>query len=85
MKDFQMLVWLTQLGISVALPLAGFVFGAVWLRSRFGLGTWIIWAGVIVGGICAVSSFRQTLAMMDKMARGSKPEPEPPVSFNDHN
>ena len=85
MKDLQMLVWLTQLGISVAVPLAGFVFGAVWLRSYFGLGSWIIWAGVTVGAICAVSIFRQTLAMMDKMARGNKPEQQPPLSFNDHN
>ena len=37
MKDLSLLVWLTQLGLSVAVPLAGFILLAVWLRSRFGL------------------------------------------------
>ena len=41
-----LLVWLTQLGISVAVPLAGFVLLAVWLRSLFDMGVWVIWAGV---------------------------------------
>ena len=32
MKDLNLIVWLTQLGMSVAVPLAGFVLLAVWLR-----------------------------------------------------
>ena len=35
MKDGNLLIWLTQLGLSVAVPLAVFLGGAVWLhRSR---------------------------------------------------
>ena len=32
MKDLGLLVWLTQLGLSVAFPLAGFVLLGLWLR-----------------------------------------------------
>lgn len=86
MKDLKMIVWLTQLGISVAVPLAGFVAGAVWLRSRFGLGNWIILVGVILGGFYAVSGFRQSLKMMDYMAQDkTKKNQEPPIGFNEHN
>lgn len=85
MKDLHMIVWLTQLGISVAVPLAGFVVGAVWLRERFGLGMWIIWAGVILGGICSVNGFRHSLKMMSYMAKDKKTkEQKPPIGFNEH-
>ena len=43
MKDLSMLVWLSQLGLSVAAPLAGFILLAVWLNERFSLGVWVIW------------------------------------------
>ena len=36
MKEVTLLTWVTQLGLSVALPLAGFIFLALWLRSQFG-------------------------------------------------
>ena len=54
MKNLSLLVWLTQLGLSVALPLGGFVLLAVWLRQRFNWGVWVIVAGVLLGVICAV-------------------------------
>lgn len=40
-KDIGMLAWVTQLGLSVAFPLAGFVLLAVWLKNRFGWGNWV--------------------------------------------
>lgn len=84
MKDLNMLVWLTQAGISVAAPLAAFVFMAVWLREQFGLGVWIIWLGLGLGIVCAVSGFRQCLQLMDHMASRNNKNEEPPVSFNEH-
>lgn len=84
MKDFNMLVWLTQLGISVALPLAGFVLLAVWLHNSCGWGNWVIWVGLVLGFICAVAGFRDALKAMDLMSRDKKQE-EPPVSYNEHN
>ena len=84
MKDIHMLVWLTQLGLSVALPLAGFVLLGVWLHNSCGWGQWAIWAGLVLGMICAVQGFRDSLRVMEQMSKDKKKE-TPPVSFNEHN
>ena len=80
-----MIVWLTQLGLSVAGPLAGFIFLAVWLRERFDLGVWVLIVGIFLGISGAVDGFRVSMKAMEQM---SKPKPDetepPPVSFNDH-
>ena len=84
MKNLSLLIWLTQLGISVAVPLAGFVLLAVWLQNRFDLGAWVIWIGVALGVICAIDGLRTSMKAMDRLANHkSDPEP-PPVVFNDH-
>lgn len=85
MKDLNMLVWLTQVGISVVAPLAAFLFCGLWLREQFGFGTWVVWAGLILGLVCAVTGFRQCLELMERMSRrGKDPDVPPPVSFNEH-
>lgn len=83
MKNLNLLVWLSQLGLSVALPPLGFVLLAVWLRDRYGWGDWVIWAGVILGIICAIDGLLISLKTMERMTREQK-DREPPVSFNDH-
>jgi hypothetical protein len=84
MKDLNLLVWLTQLGFSVAFPLAGFVLLAVWLRNRFGWGDWVVWVGLILGLVCAFTGFRDSLRVLSGMSKKKdNPEP-PPVSFNQH-
>lgn len=82
MKRLALLVWLTQLGLSVALPFAGFILSALWLQSRFGWGDWVIWVGIVLGGVCAVDGFRNSLKAMSRLAR--EDDPKPPISFNDH-
>lgn len=85
MKEASMLVWLTQLGLSVAAPLAGFVMLALWLRSQFGWGDWVIWAGLALGINGAVSGLRFSLKAMEQMSKDKrKKQDPPPVSFNDH-
>ena len=85
MKEFNMLIWLTQLGISVTAPLAIFTLLGLWLRSRFDLGAWIILISCLLGFVCAVRSFCQSLKMMEMMDKnGSRKKDPPPVSFNDH-
>ena len=79
-----MLVWLTQLGLSVAFPLAGFILLAVWLRSSFGWGSWVIWVGLILGLSGAVNGFRHSLKAMELQSRGKKKNDPPPVVFNEH-
>lgn len=78
-----MIVWLTQLGLSVALPPVGFILLAVWLRDRFDWGNWVIWAGIVLGIICAIDGLRLSLKAMERMSRDKQAE-KPPVAFNDH-
>ena len=85
MKEFNLLVWMTQLGISVAVPLALCTVGSVWLRNRFDLGPWVLVVGIGLGFYLAVDGFRTSLRAMDRMGKPSKTEQEPPpISFNDH-
>lgn len=84
MKNLSLLVWLTQLGFSVAFPLAGFVLLAVWLQNKFSLGSWVIWIGVVLGVICAADGLRTSLKAMERLAKDKPDEELPPVSFNDH-
>lgn len=83
MKNLSLLVWLSQLGLSVAVPLAGFILLGVWLNSRFEWGPWIIIVCTVVGIVCAADGLRSSLKTMDRMAK-AEAEDKPPVSFNDH-
>ena len=84
MKNVNLLVWLTQLGISVAAPLGGFIWLGIWLHQRFGLGIWVVLAGIFLGIICAVDGLRTSLKAMERMAKDKQEDTPPPVSFNDH-
>ncbi len=83
MRTIRMLTWFTQLGLSVVTPLVVFLLGAVWLRERFGLGGWVIIAGLLVGLCSAVAGFRQVIAAMRREAEREEKK-SPPTSFNDH-
>ena len=83
MKTINLLIWLTQLGLSVAIPLAGFILLGIWLNDGCGWGQWTIWVGVILGVATAADGLRQSLKAMQRMS-GKKEEDQPPVSFNDH-
>ena len=84
MKELSLLVWLSQLGLSVAFPLAGFIMLAVWLRNSFGWGPWVIWAGLALGLCGAVNGFRHSLKAMELLSRDRKKKQQPPVAFNEH-
>lgn len=83
MKDLNLLVWLTQLGFSVAFPLAGFVLLAVWLHNDCGWGSWVIWIGLAIGMVCAITGFRDSLKIMERLSKDKKKK-DPPVFYNDH-
>ena len=84
MRDLRLLIWLTQLGLSTALPLAGFLILGVWLHKSMGLGQWTIWVGLILGIIGAVNGFRDSLRAMEHMSKDKKPPEPPPIAFNNH-
>lgn len=81
MKNVSLLVWVSQLGLSVAIPLAGFVLLGVWLNRQCGWGSWTIWAGILLGMLCAIQGFRNSLKAM---AHLTKEEKTPPISFQEH-
>ena len=83
MKDLNLLVFMTQLGLSVVLPFAGFLLLALWLQSRFGWGSWVLWVGILLGLITAIDGFRSCLKILNRMGK-EKNDDVPPVSFNDH-
>ena len=83
MKNVNLLIWLTQLGLSVAVPPACFIFLATWLHRSHGWGQWVIWAGVLLGVYSAIEGLRASLKAMSMMTKDKK-EKEPPVSFNEH-
>lgn len=83
MKNLNLLVWLTQLGLSVALPPLGFILLAVWIRDNWNWGSWVIWVGVLLGVAVAFEGLRSSLKAMETMSKDKKEE-KPPVSFNDH-
>ena len=83
MKDISMLVFLTQSGLSVALPLVGFILLGVWLHQQLQWGVWVVIVATVLGVACAVEGLRSTLKAMEHMAKDKKKDP-PAVSFNDH-
>ncbi len=84
MKDLSLLVWLTQLGLSVALPLIGFPLLALWLQSRFGWGQWIFWVALGLGIYSAFDGLRASLKTLERLTRNKKKDEPPPVSFSEH-
>ena len=83
MKNVSMLVWLTQLGLSVAVPPVMFLLLALWLRDSCGWGGWVLWAGIVLGVYCAVTGFLSSLRTMERMSAEKKKDALP-VSYNDH-
>lgn len=86
MKDLGLLIWLTQLGISVAAPLVGYTLIAVWLMHHFDLGIWVVVAGIVFGICGAIGGLRDALKAMDKYIKRKKPKNStpPPVNFCEH-
>ena len=83
MKDLSLLTWLTQLGLTVALPLGGLIWLAVWLRDRYGLGTWVLWLGIGLGVLFALDGLRVSLKTLARFRHQETKDP-PAVSFNEH-
>ncbi len=84
MKDLKLLVWLTQLGLSAAVPLTGFTFLGIWLHRSLGWSKWVLLGCVALGILSGARGLWDSLKAMERMSGGSKEETPPPVSFNDH-
>lgn len=84
MKDITLLAWLTQLGLSVALPLGGFILLALWLRDALQWGDWVLWVGIALGLISAIDGLRISLKTLSQLSKRKKEDTPPPLSYNDH-
>ena len=84
MKDLSLLVWLTQLGISVAVPPVLLIFLATWLRDSCGWGKWVIWVAIGLGVYSAIMGLVSSLRTLFRFIQ-DKNKQDPPVAFNEHN
>ena len=84
MKNISMLVWLTQLGLTVAVPPVLFILLALWFRNHLGWGGWVLWLGIGLGLYCAVTGFVSSLRTLSRMAEDKKKDEPTVPAFNDH-
>ena len=85
MKLLNLLMWVTQFGLSIIFPTLLFLWLGVWLQETFALGIWILIIMGIIGILTSVSTTRSCLRSMIKAAQELSDTKEPPIAFNDHN
>ena len=84
MKILNLLMWVTQFGVSVIFPTCFFLIVAVWLQNRFDLGVWIVIALGILGVMTSVSTAKACLKSLQKAAEEASGSKKKPIAFNDH-
>lgn len=84
MKILNLLLWVTQFGFSILFPMCFFLMLAVWLRTKFGLGMWIIAVFGVLGLLTTVSTVKSCLRSLLQAAEEASSQEEPPIAFNDH-
>lgn len=87
MHDLTMLIWLTQLGLSVAAPLIAFPLLGSFLCSHFGWGRWVFWLLLTIGVFSAFEGLLSALKSMERLSRRKKKQDEqdePPLAFSEH-
>lgn len=83
MKQLQKLLWLTQLGVSLVTPPLLCLFLGHLAQSKWGWGTWVMVAALLIGlaaSVCSAASFlRYCKKCSEKEGKGDKP-----IAFNNH-
>lgn len=74
------LVELTQLGLTLVLPMVVFPLLAHWLQSKHGWGGWVMPAAFLLGFLTMATGFYQFYRQHSKR----KGDDQPPSSFNRH-
>ncbi len=82
-KVLSYLVWLTQLGLSVAVPLIGFIWLSVWLHNGRGWGGWVVAVGVVLGLMGAVGGLYSGFKTLHRLTKADEEKNAPP-GFNRH-
>ena len=81
-KVMRYLVWLTQLGLSVAIPLVGFILLGAWLHNSRGWGSWTVPVGIVLGLMGAVGGLYNGFKTLHRMMKTD--EDKPTQGFNKH-
>ena len=76
-KVLTYLTWLTQLGLSVAVPLVGFILLGVWLHNSKGWGSWTILVGIALGLMGAVGGLWSGFRTLNRLTKTDE-KPVPP-------
>ena len=76
-RSARLLSWMTQFGLSVAVPLVGCILLAVWLQGRFGLGGWVVALGVVLGLLGAVGGLISSIRQMDRQGAADQKRDAP--------
>ena len=84
MKDINLIIWLMQLGISVAAPPLGFILLAVWLHNTRGWGSWVVIVGIILGISSAVGGLCSSLYCLNNASEGKDEDKQNVTSYNEH-
>lgn len=82
MKNLSLIVWLSQLALSVVVPPVCLIGLGIWLRS-LGWGTWVVIVAAVLGIVFAVDGLRYSLKLMNRQAK-DETEDNPGLSFNEH-
>ena len=73
---------LSQLGLSLAVPLLLCLFLCSWLTGRFGIGSWIYIPGFLLGlGSSGVTAYKLYLSIMKESEKNRK---KSRTAFNEH-
>lgn len=83
-KSLSLLLWVTQFGLSVLFPVCFFLALAVWLRTRFGLGLWVVAAMGVIGLLISFRTARICARELRKEAERAGNQSDLPIAFNDH-
>ena len=71
--SLQNLTWLTQLGLSLAVPPVLCLFLAGWLAERFLWGPWVWAAAILLGVGASACTFAEFMRMFLRRSGGKKP------------
>ncbi len=76
---YRNIIYLTQMGLSLAIPPIVSLWGAGWLQQRFGWGNWVMIAGIVLGIGAMISNLLDYIRMFSRRA---KAETKERISFN---
>ena len=81
-KALRYVTWLTQLGLSVAVPLVGFILLGVWLHNSREWGSWTVPVGIGLGLLGAAGGLYNSFKTLNRMLK--QDEDKPTQGYNRH-